>query len=528
MSQELRQHILQELDNISEWSWRFNPVRAAELVTMCENAGFEQNIQHRHRLCTHLINLLNDERSFGKDPIIQQKIEALFLKHLDKDEIRKACQRWEYSQSPLLEDFIERQNWLRPDNWIKYPDAMNMGRIFILFRLKKGWFKDITDMLEDRDFSNYSYYLASGLSHSNHIIRQAALTFFRQLDKARQKVITKAVLHNHYWLSYGEMMDWLAEQKCYPPTNNTVWVVISLINGVFAEYNAENETVIRLLFEIVQNKKYNERRVPDKAKAVIRKLLTAGGRDIFCRLVLDMLKDGKSHKELEALAIGMNYTPSAMLDKILFFFLTCQFEKYDKLDFDRSVMYTVYSTTENKGLRQHINGAVRESGRLDYLDIVTPRTETTDKLVLSRQKTTINVLRANGQWTQLWQKVFEFNLLGSVSAIGVLCKSGWQPGDDYERELFVRLKDIVQSGFINSGLKIEPATLLERPLGVNGLEHLTALKTATVKKAELSPAEQNALSYVEAVLSYRFRHDIEVEFAPNVQPDKFDVELESD
>jgi hypothetical protein len=29
------------------------------------------------------------------------------------------------------------------------------------------------------------------------------------------------------------------------------------------------------------------------------------------------------------------------------------------------------------------------------------------------------------------------------------------------------------------------------------------------------------------VLRHRFRHDIEVEFAPNVQPGDFDIELEN-
>jgi hypothetical protein len=537
MSEQQRLALLQELETF-RYSWEINTVRLTELLELCENAKFDSsggnNPTLRQRLSSCLIMLLGHSPSLAKAkyPVVVAKIERVFLRFATGEDIFSACRSWMYSRSDLLEDFIERQNWLYPDNWIKAGQmATYMSTYFILFSFKKGRLKDVADMLADKDFSNYSSAVANGLYHHNAVIRHSALTFCRQLDEPARNAVTKTLLYYNYYLHYGEVMDWLAEQKCYPASNNTVRVVVSLLNGVFGEYVTEEEPIIRLLFEIVQTKRYNERRVAQKAKAAILELRTAEGRNRFCELVLRMLKEGKSHKELEALAVEMNYTPPVTLDKILFFFLTRQFDKYDKLDFDRSVMYTFYSTTENKGLRNHINATVRESGRLDYLDIVTPRAVgVTDKSRRERdqQKTAIKVLRANGQWAQLWQKVFEFNLLGSVSAIGVLRKIGWQPADDYERELFARLTDIVKSGFINSALKIEPVTLLERPFGIESMQHLMALKTAITKKAELPPAEQNALSYIEVVLSYRFRHDIEVEFAPDVQPDRFDVELESD
>jgi hypothetical protein len=527
MSYELRRQILQELEKISSHRWGFKPERACELIAMCESAGFEEDLGSQHSLCMDLINLLWDGNSFNNDPITLQRIEALFLRYANRDtHVTHLCYMWESSQEPLLEDFIVRQGWLKPENWYNINHhCWGMDIRFFLLALKRRQFNEIDDFLADKQFNYYAPRLGNALNHGNPDIRQAALTYFRQLNEPNQKAITETL---NPWLEYTEMTDWYTEREYYPAKHDETRVVISLLNGVFAEYNTESEPVIRILFNIVQHKKCDDRLVPAKAKAAIQNLRTLEGRNFFGQLVWDAIKDGKNQKELEVLAVAINYEPPALLDKILYLFLTQQFEKYDKLDFDRSTMYTLYTTSTNKALRHRINATVRQSGRIEYLDIISPReTATTSKSVYTQQKTTLKILRSNKQWAQLWQKVLEFSFWDSVSALGVLKKSGWQPESDYERELFARLVAISQVGFTNAGQKIKPASLVERPLGIAAMEHLTTLKGANATKAELPPAAQNVLTYIEAVLSYRFRHDIEVEFAPDVQPAKFDVELES-
>jgi hypothetical protein len=472
MDEQQRLEIVQEIETF-RYSWDFNPERLSELLSICESVEFGSNsglvASVRRQLLDCLISILSYSSKIRQYPALVQKIESVFLCFATVSDIYNACQSWVYHQDGLLEDFIERQNWLDPYNWIKlYPHSTSMARIAILFYFKKGWFKDITDFLADKNFSDYRNDLARGLTQYNPVIRKAALTYFRQLNAPKQKLISDALVNEYHVLDYAETLDWLAEQKCYPPNNNMVRLVVSLINGVFAEHNAENETTVRLLLEIVQTNKGHERNVPDKAKTIIRNLPNIQLREYFCRLVFETLKDGKSHKEVEALAveIEIGYTPSVLPDKILYLFLTRQFEKYDKLDFDRSIMYTLYTTTENKGLRHHINATVRESGRLDYLDIVTPRTEVSNsKLITNQQTTTIKILRSNKQWAQLWLKVFDFSFWGSVSALGVLRKSNWRPDNEYERELFVRLTGILRTGILRE-LQLNPASLVERPFGI--------------------------------------------------------------
>lgn len=68
--------------------------------------------------------------------------------------------------------------------------------------------------------------------------------------------------------------------------------------------------------------------------------------------------------------------------------------------------------------------------------------------------------------------------------------------------------------------------LFSEPLAGGKAVHLAAIQN--VKNAGLNnPAAQNAVSYIEAILSHRFRFDVEISEFTNIQAGEFDIELES-
>jgi hypothetical protein len=438
--------------------------------------------------------------------------------------------QWLDYRSPALEETIVKNGWHKLASWTdpKY----KLPPLFLILLFKRGEYAEITAILAQNSFEYYVPMLARALFDSDRFVREAASVYYRQLDTERRLKFNQEVTNRFSWSKpnfymQNLMLTWLAEQKYYPKDQRDqyVRVLVSVLNDEFAAYNPETASVIQLLIDFAERHKYPDQLLPQKVSGVLRNLQTQQGRDYLCRYVLSLLKIGKPCASFSNLAVQSGYEPSAAPDKALFFFLTRQFEKYDAFDFDRTILRTVHATADNK-LRQIITGIVRESGRQDYLDIIAPHQVSGEQDIATQQTTIIKVLRAGQQWEQIWQKVFELNFWGSVQALGTLQRKGWQPPTDYERTLMGELGSIMRLGLPKTRSQIEPIALFEQPLHLLTAPQKDALKA--LHETNLAPETRNALSYIETVLTHRFRHDIEVDFAPQVQPNKFDVELESD
>ena len=68
--------------------------------------------------------------------------------------------------------------------------------------------------------------------------------------------------------------------------------------------------------------------------------------------------------------------------------------------------------------------------------------------------------------------------------------------------------------------------LFEQPLAQAKLVHLAALNTVLEDRLELPGTLKAALSFMQAALRFRFRHDIELGEAPSIQFGDFDIEIE--
>jgi hypothetical protein len=527
MNEQVRQQIFEKLQTVCDRE-NFTDPQMLQLLASAETANFEQSEKDRQRLCRYLITLLRDIPDSRINPPVSQKIEGIMARFAGDDEKHSLFGSWLIRRKPLLEDIIVRQGWLKVVSLpAKTFPGQGTEQAFILLALKHEQFDELTDFLTAKIFSNHTPTLANALCNQDPLIRQAALDYCRQLKDWQRSLIGQFFSAYSHFLEKDAALDWLTEQRFYSPYNEFARLIVSLLNDDFAAHNRETETVIRALARIVQENTYPHRQLPAKAANALRGLQTAEGREYFCDYILSLLKTERSCDRLVALALEMGYEPSAPADKALFFFLARHLEKYEAVDFDHRLLQTIHAAASNS-LRRIITKVVRNSGRVDYLDIIATRELTANQTVYDQQKATLQILRSHEQWAQLWQKVSEFSLWSSLTALNVLQKEGWRPLNADERELFDRLVEISQAGVTSRRLQITPAELVEQPFAGLTLEHLAALQPLQDIKAELPPDTQNALLYIETILRHRFRYAIEVDFAPRVQLSEYDVELESD
>ncbi len=87
-------------------------------------------------------------------------------------------------------------------------------------------------------------------------------------------------------------------------------------------------------------------------------------REALCRLVIY-----HGHRQAREITLAARYEPHEEAHRALFYFLTGQWEAYEKLDFDHHLLRAVYGAADEK-LRNRIAGQARRAGRLEWVDLV--------------------------------------------------------------------------------------------------------------------------------------------------------------
>ena len=143
------------------------------------------------------------------------------------------------------------------------------------------------------------------------------------------------------------------------------------------------------------------------SRQALKVLLTFAAEDhpeaqeALCRLVIDY--DQPLAKEI-VLATG--YTPRDLPQRALFYFLTEQWEKYESLDFDQSLLKAIYPHIPLE-VRNRLIICARQAGRLDFISVVTEtrRIKSLGEMTEEEWHTTLTVLNERKAWEEMWRLV---------------------------------------------------------------------------------------------------------------------------
>ena len=218
------------------------------------------------------------------------------------------------------------------------------------------------------------------------------------------------------------------------------------------------------LLEILQDSDATIQVNASKALANLQDLATI---DVLCARVIE--KDDRLAKEI---ALANHYAPQAPEVRALFYFLTGQWEPYDALDFDQSMMRAIYEASSQE-LRQRIAGQVQQAGRSDYLTIlagVDYRARATE-VSASEASLVIRILAQNHEFPRLWSLVPELALPFSLEIMHILDQNGWRPADSLDKPVFDELLRLSREPVQVDGVELNralPLALARATLKVKG------------------------------------------------------------
>lgn len=225
-------------------------------------------------------------------------------------------------------------------------------------------------------------------------------------------------------------------------------------------YVASRPPLVRVLSALVANKP--DPIIADGPDSVFPLVLAAEDRDSViaepARMVLDRLleipdaQDALCRVGIEhgsALALDMaahkGFKPRDVRDAALFYFLTEQWNEYEVLDFDMSLLREAFEHGGKK-LRDRISRRARQAGRLELVELVAGvrHKRYMGHMTVREWQVTLGILEDRRDWDTMWRLAQAAPAVWSVKALMRLQAEGWSPEQAEHRSGFERLANLAR------------------------------------------------------------------------------------
>ena len=161
-------------------------------------------------------------------------------------------------------------------------------------------------------------------------------------------------------------------------------------------------------------------------------------QDLLCQLMIE-----QDHSIAHQVVTKAQYAPRKPSQRALFYFLTEQWDKYESLDFEHSLLQAAFEHN-NKKLRHKIIEQIRKVGRVELLKVFVGENQNKrlEKMTDAEWDTTLAILDSGKQWTKMWQLAQDAPAIRSSQLLQKLKKVAWIPKVEEERKGFERLKHL--------------------------------------------------------------------------------------
>ncbi len=207
--------------------------------------------------------------------------------------------------------------------------------------------------------------------------------------------------------------------------------------------------------------------IANRARYSLTQLQKNDAIQALCQQVID---GDQSEAKMACLQAG--YLPSDPVKRVLFLFLTEQWEAYQALDFDQSLLHTLYITASSD-LRQRITHELQLSGRINLLPIIAGVNYTAVPSIKGEEeaRVLVSMLSDQGDWQTLWRMVGELPFVWSVKIVRKLKLAAWTPQEIEDQELFDHLAELVDNAWFQPDMPMMlsfPPALLKAKFNVKG------------------------------------------------------------
>ncbi len=173
------------------------------------------------------------------------------------------------------------------------------------------------------------------------------------------------------------------------------------------------------------------------------------------------------HEDMAArdLAVEQGYAPRDSIQKALFFFLTEQWDRYERLDFNHTLIGAAYEAAGPR-LRKRILAHSRYTGQLEWLETLTgsSRPRWLSELDERDWEMALQRLQAAEKWEELWRLAQAAPPVWSARMITALAELGWMAESGEDQEFFKIVSSLMRE-LQDLPLQLKKPQRLENPAG---------------------------------------------------------------
>ena len=380
-----------------------NIERAARTPNFPATAGF-------------LAEVVAEASSTSWQDIAWQALQQVTEQH----SINRICEVWGDLRHPQLEKLLVEKNWVATAPVeLKILTAFKLGRVEVLGELKANAIQLVMWACHDTD----------------PVIASRAQAYVQDMQNP---ALLNGLAEMWFYRRNPTLLEPLQAKNYLPSRPANIRAVLGLKLGLEDKLSADSPAILPTLVEACNDQ---DPAIAEAAVRVLARLKQTRTRQALLELVME-----RDVPAVEKIVLERGDLPTEPAKRALFFFVTEQWERYDALDFDHSLLQRAYGTVK-PAVKRRIAEKVRKAGRPDYLEIITGASGRQAGANISPEETelTVEVLTANQDWASLWLLVFEVNLKWSNLIVTRLVQANWQPQQEEERKLFEDLKGLVAS-----------------------------------------------------------------------------------
>jgi hypothetical protein len=465
------------------------------------------------------------------DSKIATEATALLGELQNQQAINVLCQEWAKTRSIRLTEVLLRGQYVAASpTEVKVLTALKTGQRQIITNDEEVKFiVPLLQACEDAD----SQIAAEATALLGKLQNQRAIdALCQEWEKNRSARLTQALQQGRYVATYPAEVRVLTALKSER---------LEAITGGGAE----------LVEQLLQASRDKDPDIADRGQLALQQLKNPEAQESLCQLLIE-----QDHQIALKVAVAAQYAPRDPNQRALFYFLTEQWDKYESLDFEHTMLETAYKVGGER-VRKRITDKARQAGRIELVRILVGGLERPrlGELTDAEWETTLAVLSSGEHWKEMWGLAQTAPAVWTLQLLQRLKQVKWVPKQDEERTVFVELQKLAQncvgeapkSGELGSD-RTMLSNLIRLPVGQMSLEDMAWVQARCPSELELnrrsrlaklgvklpsslieiSDAELSWLKFLQALINLRRRFDIEVEDTPKrIDAGEFDIEIEA-
>ncbi|MCK6630295.1 MAG: WD40 repeat domain-containing protein [Anaerolineae bacterium] len=316
---------------------------------------------------------------------------------------------------------------------------------------------------------------------SPDIVRALAEAATRLDDEAAQTGVlaglahlTNPVCRDAVWTVWDNtrhagLGDWLERTGWVATEPDRLHWLTALKVGQFDLFEPAGAEIIELLLRACADP---DPTVAGNARLAFQHLKNPAAQTEFFRRVIET-----DQPLVRELALTVSYTPFDPQQRALFYLLSEQWDKYEALDFDRTLLRTAYQVG-NEWLQRRITDLTRRSGRADFVEVLAGgyQRRRLVEMTGSEWAVVLALLSQEQAWSEMWRLAQAAPAVWSAPLLRRLAEAGWQPSySSEEQTAFAELRRLAEK-CSPAGLSLGSSTRNQATLsGHTGAVHDVAI-----------------------------------------------------